>query len=58
MAKTIFIIFVVWILFVLMIQTIRKESGKQLFSYLKLFGLGVLGATFTSVAFFLFVTLF
>jgi CHASE1-domain containing sensor protein len=58
MIKSIFIIFVVWILFVMMIQVIRKESGKQLIPTLKLFGLGILGAAFTSVALFLFVTLF
>lgn len=58
MIKSIFVITVVWILIVMMIQIVRKESGKQLLSYLKLVYLGVLGAAFTSVAFFLYVTLF
>ena len=58
MIKSIFGITVVWILIVMMIQFVRKESGKQLLSHLKLVYLGVLGAAFTSVAFFLYVTLF
>lgn len=58
MIKTIFVIAAVWILIVMMIQIVRKESGKQLLSHLKLVYLGVLGAAFTSVAFFLYVTLF
>lgn len=58
MIVSIFAITVVWILIVMMIQFVRKESGKQLISYLKLAYLGVLGAAFTSVAFYLYVTLF
>jgi hypothetical protein len=58
MIKTILVVFVVWTLIVMTIQAMRQASGQQLISWIKLSGLGIVGAALTSVALFLIVTLF
>jgi len=58
MFKLTFIVFFVWLMVMLTIQAVRQTSGKQMYSWLKTFGLGILGATFTSVVLFLWVSLF
>ena len=58
MIKSILVVFFVWMLIVMTIQAMRQASGQQLVSWMKLSGLGIVGAALTSVALFLFVTLF
>lgn len=58
MIKAIFSVFFVWMLIVILIQSMRQATGKQLISWIKLIGLGIVGAALTSVVLFLFVTLF
>ena len=58
MIKATLVVFFVWMLIVMTIQAMRQASGQQLVSWMKLTGLGIVGAALTSVALFLFVTLF
>ena len=58
MIKITFVVLFVWILIVMTIQAMRRASGQQLVSWIKLTGLGIVGAALTSVVLFLFVTLF
>ncbi len=58
MIKITFVVLFVWMLIVMTIQAMRQASGQQLISWIKLFGLGIVGAALTSVVLFLFVTLF
>ena len=57
MIKITFVVLFVWMLIVMTIQAMRRASGQQLVSWIKLTGLGIVGAALTSVALFLFVTL-
>lgn len=58
MIKITFVVLFVWTLIVMTIQAMRRASGQQLVSWIKLTGLGIVGAALTSVVLFLFVTLF
>jgi len=58
MIKITFVVLFVWMLIVMTIQAMRRASGQQLISWIKLTGLGIVGAALTSVVLFLFVTLF
>lgn len=58
MIKITFVVLFVWMLIVMTIQSMRRASGQQLVSWIKLTGLGIVGAALTSVVLFLFVTLF
>jgi hypothetical protein len=58
MIKITFVVLFVWMLIVMTIQAMRRASGQQLVSWIKLSGLGIVGAALTSVVLFLFVTLF
>ena len=58
MIKITFVVLFVWMLIVMTIQAMRRASGQQLVSWMKLTGLGIVGAALTSVVLFLFVTVF
>lgn len=56
--KMTLVVFFVWSLVMLTVQSVRQASGREMLAWTKTLGLGFIGATITSVVLFLFVQLF